>query len=410
MNSPPQTEGTILAEYVRRIDDASERYGLGLPHTMALTVVIGLVTGGNVLMIADDRESDGDGTISTDNLRQISRVISSLIPLIIGVRCKKITITRNTIPENLVSNMLVDLQVKQQTRSRMGTLMGPYQSPSERLDKPQKSGLSGAYMSLPSRGLRDREIGTPMSEPLSSSGVMSEMKTTTLANVVVLEGIDKASLKVQEALLDLLSTRRVLIKGAEYALPEQFMVVGLCEGGLSETTLGTIDVLSVPPGVSKVFRPQYACGRCRGIQALTPDLRERFSICHPLPDDLPMNIPPIPLHFPAAFSSTDISHIRDNEIRDVFVSNDLELYMRDIVMHLRTHASVSSGPGPRSPIDIRNVAAGLALIEGRSFVVPNDVTRVAGDVLSHRVDVNPITGIDGRDIVLEALQKLVVPV
>ena len=71
--------------------------------------------------------------------------------------------------------------------------------------------------------------------------------------------------------------------------------------------------------------------------------------------------------------------------RHVRVDNSLADYILDLVAATRSHAEVTVGASPRAALGLYHSAQALALLEGRNYVVPDDVKRLAEPVLAHRM-------------------------
>lgn len=87
-------------------------------------------------------------------------------------------------------------------------------------------------------------------------------------------------------------------------------------------------------------------------------------------------------------------------------------YIRKLVAATRTSPRVRLGAGPRAAVHLLLAAKALAVLMGRPFVTPDDVRRLAGPVLRHRLLLSPDAEIDGataQDVLDEILQTVEVP-
>jgi MoxR-like ATPase len=78
-----------------------------------------------------------------------------------------------------------------------------------------------------------------------------------------------------------------------------------------------------------------------------------------------------------------------NAVRDVFVDDKIKKYVLDIVHASREHEDVMLGGSPRASIALFRTAQALAAMNGRDFVAPDDVKRMAQPVLAHRLILKP---------------------
>jgi MoxR-like ATPase len=100
-------------------------------------------------------------------------------------------------------------------------------------------------------------------------------------------------------------------------------------------------------------------------------------------------------------------------VEGVQVQPDVERYIIDLVNMTRNHRSVTIGASPRGSLALMKVSRAWAAIQGREFVVPDDVKLFAVDALSHRLMIEPsLWGSKTTDetIILEILQSVPVPV
>ncbi len=91
--------------------------------------------------------------------------------------------------------------------------------------------------------------------------------------------------------------------------------------------------------------------------------------------------------------------------KEIFVHESLYDYMVSIVEKTREHAWFQSGASPRATIALLRMSRAIAMMSGRDFVTAEDVQRVAGDVLSHRVKISNRAAGEGKS--MEACVKQV---
>jgi len=97
---------------------------------------------------------------------------------------------------------------------------------------------------------------------------------------------------------------------------------------------------------------------------------------------------------------------------NVYVDRSVLKYIVGLVRNARSDSRVEAGPSPRGAIALMKVAKANALLDGRDFVLPDDVKAFAVDALAHRIVVKPeysFEGLSGEEVVLEALKKTPVP-
>ena len=94
------------------------------------------------------------------------------------------------------------------------------------------------------------------------------------------------------------------------------------------------------------------------------------------------------------------------------VDDSIRGYITDVVEATRAHPAVRLGGSPRAATSLQVASAGIASVEGRSYVIPDDVKRVAPYVLAHRMVLRQVAilyGVTQATIVGQVLQSTKVP-
>jgi MoxR-like ATPase len=100
-------------------------------------------------------------------------------------------------------------------------------------------------------------------------------------------------------------------------------------------------------------------------------------------------------------------------IRAVHVSEEVRVYVAGLTAKTRTHPDLLLGAGPRASLALQSVAQALAWMDGRGFVIPDDVKRAALGVLAHRLVLRTearLRGVRPEAVVAEVLAAQPVPV
>jgi MoxR-like ATPase len=114
----------------------------------------------------------------------------------------------------------------------------------------------------------------------------------------------------------------------------------------------------------------------------------------------------------AVCSATAIVAVAE-EAKAIYVEESLNRYVVALLRHTRADDRLYLGASPRAGIALLRVAKARALLEGRDYVVPDDVKAVAEPVLAHRLLVAPEArslGLGAADRVRDALERTPVPV
>lgn len=99
-------------------------------------------------------------------------------------------------------------------------------------------------------------------------------------------------------------------------------------------------------------------------------------------------------------------------VRSVRVSDELRRYAAALSARTRSHPQVALGGGPRASLALQGVAQALAALDGRAFVVPDDIKAAAPAVLAHRLSLRieaRLAGTPPESVVAEVLRAEPVP-
>jgi MoxR-like ATPase len=184
------------------------------------------------------------------------------------------------------------------------------------------------------------------------------------ANVVLADEINRATPRTQSALLEAMSDRQVSVDGRAYPLGPPFLVLATqnpyeFEGTypLPESQLDRFLLrlrLGYPDrAAEKAILTSHRAGE--PVESLRPVL-----------------------------SGDDVLALQAL-VRRVRVEDSLSDYVLDLVSATRRHPDVYLGASTRAALSLYRAAQALAVVEGRDYVVPDDVKRLAGPVLAHRL-------------------------
>lgn len=213
------------------------------------------------------------------------------------------------------------------------------------------------------------------------------------ANVVLADEINRATPRLQSALLEVMNERQVTVDGQSYPLPQPFMVIA---------TQNPIEFLGTHP------LPESQLDRFLMLLHLGyPTADDEFDIVvsrrgrDPIADMQPV------LHV------DDVNRLCA-AASAVTMEESLTRYLVRLIQKTREEPLLSAGASPRGAIYLANAAQAYALVEGRDFVVPDDIKAVAPCVLSHRLirrpgPLSPADYVAAREIVYRILNEVAVP-
>ena len=184
------------------------------------------------------------------------------------------------------------------------------------------------------------------------------------ANIVVGDEINRASPKTQSALLEAMEERQVTVDGTTYVLETPFMVVA---------TQNPIEMEGTYP-LPEAQRDRFTARVSMGYPspAAEIDMLETHGGADPLEDLEPV---------------ADALEVRKliEVVRGVHVAEAVKRYVVDLATATRRSPDLRLGASPRSTLQLVRAARAQAALEGRDYVLPDDVQSLAGAVLAHRL-------------------------
>jgi MoxR-like ATPase len=191
------------------------------------------------------------------------------------------------------------------------------------------------------------------------------------ATVVLADEINRAPAKVQSALLEAMAERQVTLGGRSHPLPTPFLVLA------TQNPIESDGVYELPEAQRDRFLLKIDMGYPSGVEELT--ILARMGVD-----------PPVPAQVLDPDRLTALQHAADR----VFVHHASAEYAVRLVLATRdpaahglpdVAAALQFGVSPRATLGLVAAARALALLRGRGYVLPGDITDVAPDVLAHRL-------------------------
>jgi len=210
------------------------------------------------------------------------------------------------------------------------------------------------------------------------------------ANIVLADELNRTTPRTQASFLEAMQEHQVTIEGNLHPLGAPFMVIAsqLPTGGAGTYPLAEVQI------------DRFMFRAWSGYPA--PEEETEVIGRIDLLDD--------PSVKPVVAPETVLS-IRE-QVRAVFVSEEVRRYCVSLVNRIRQDPDVLVGPSPRGAIALYKGSRALAFIEGRDFVLPDDVKQLAQPALQHRVHVKSEAEMDGttpETVVERALAEVAVP-
>lgn len=219
-----------------------------------------------------------------------------------------------------------------------------------------------------------------------SKGVWDLKQGPIFANIVLIDELNRATPKTQAALIEAMQERQVTIEGQTIPLPTPFLILAT-QLPYGEGTYPLSDV--------QIDRFAYR------VDVKYPEFNEEIEIISKI--DL--------FEKPSVNTVVNPRDIMDmvEKVRGIYVSDRVKKYIVEIVNKIRSMKEIRIGPGPRASIWIYKGSRALAFIEGRGYVIPDDVKKIALLAIPHRLRLKPEVDIEPIEIVRKALEEVEVP-
>jgi len=212
-------------------------------------------------------------------------------------------------------------------------------------------------------------------------------------NFLLADEINRATPKTQSALLEAMNESQVSIDGVSYPMAKPFMVIA------TQNPLEHHGTYPLPESQLDRFLLRLRIGY--------PDAESERQILRQREDRIGMQVKPV-------LSAAEVIELQET-VHAVRVEEAVTDYLMAVVERTRSYESLSLGVSPRGAQALYRAAQALALLEGRDYVIPDDVKRLATPVFAHRVVVNSrvallARGADaGERVLAEILTSVEVP-
>jgi MoxR-like ATPase len=211
------------------------------------------------------------------------------------------------------------------------------------------------------------------------------------AQIVLTDEINRATPRTQAALLEAMAEGKVTVDGQTYELKPPFFVIA------TQNPIDHEGTFPLPEAQLDRFLLRLSLGY--------PSLEEESKMLDRLQRSHPIE------ELAAVATAAEILACQ-KAVREVYVDDKVKRYILDIVHATRKHDDVHLGGSPRASIALFRTSQALAALRGRSFVLPDDVKRLAAAVLGHRLILRPESRLRRKtavQVIEEILNEVPVP-
>ena len=197
-----------------------------------------------------------------------------------------------------------------------------------------------------------------------ASGSFEFRQGPIFCNILLVDEINRASPRTQSALLEAMAEHQVTVEGHVHKLPEPFLVIA------TQNPAGYLGTYPLPE--SQLDRFLFL------LNIDYPDPASEVEILYG------QSVDPGGVDVEPVLSIPDLIECQE-QVGRVHVDRSLAEYLVEIVNRTREHPQISLGVSPRGSLKLFRAAQARALLEGRSFVLPDDIQQSAPLVFRHRI-------------------------
>lgn len=188
-----------------------------------------------------------------------------------------------------------------------------------------------------------------------------------LCNLLLADEINRTSTKTQSALLEVMEEGQVTVDGVTRQLPNPFIVVA------TQNPVGSAGTQMLPESQLDRFMIRISMGY--------PTMEEEMRLIKERQDINPLDF------IQEIISKQELLEMQD-QVKQVYVDDKVLGYLSRIVDATRNHSMITLGVSPRGTLALMDMAKAHAFVQGRTFVLPEDIKVVASAVLAHRLLLN----------------------
>ena len=233
---------------------------------------------------------------------------------------------------------------------------------------------------------------TGFTMPSLATGQMEFKPGAVMSQIILADEINRTSPRTQSSLLEVMEEGQVTVDGVTHPLPRPFMVLA------TQNPVDFVGTYPLPEAQMDRFFMRINIGYPSIEEEM--DVLERYS-----GQASPLST------LQAICSAQDVIAMQE-QVGTVYCSREVRSYVAQIAAITRNHPQLSLGASPRGAIALIRAAQACAVLNGRDYILPDDVQRMAVPVLSHRLILTPEARMKGqstRQLLLSLLSSVPVP-
>ncbi len=211
------------------------------------------------------------------------------------------------------------------------------------------------------------------------------------AQIVLTDEVNRATPKTQSALLECMEERQVTVDGVTYPMPQPFMVMA------TQNPIEYEGTFPLPEAQLDRFMLRIQLGYPSNRDEMAMLDAQQFA--HPIQDTQQV-------------ASADQLIAAQQAVKHVYVDALVKEYIVALIEATRKHPDVYLGASPRGSLALYKAGQAHAAIQGRDYVIPDDIKALAEPALAHRLIISPaarLKNVDPRAVVDELVHSVAVP-
>lgn len=209
--------------------------------------------------------------------------------------------------------------------------------------------------------------------------------------ILLADEINRATPRSQSALLEAMAEARVTVDGVTHVLEQPFLVIA------TQNPIDHEGTFPLPEAQLDRFLMKFSLGY--------PSLEEEERMLQLLERQHPIDTLQ-----PVADAADVVA--AQQLVRTVHVDGKVQQYLLQIVHESRSHAALTLGGSPRASIALYRSSQAMAAVLGREYVLPDDVKKVVGAVMGHRMILKPesrLRKVTAEQVLEEIVSEIAVP-
>lgn len=216
-------------------------------------------------------------------------------------------------------------------------------------------------------------------------------KGAAMTNLLLADEINRTSSKTQSALLETMEEHQVTVDGITHPLPSPFIVLA------TQNPVGSAGTQMLPPSQMDRFMIKLEMGY--------PDFKSQVNILKDRHNENPLDsVQPV-------VTANDITDLQKN-VQNIHTDDEIYEYVTRLAEYSRNLETTELGISPRGALSVCRMAKAHAFVNGRDYVVPDDIRAIFCDVCAHRIIITQrarLSGHNSQSAAKEIIDSVPVP-